>query len=126
MVASFKRPINPSINRNPVSRDNKSVRMKGIQNKIIVSQKAFIIDNYGLHHYKGKPSKFLFEYINLSVNWCDKYSDDIRPRSRYLKYIWCYRSHRVPYAGFQALKVADLNLVENFLHITPQGTKQQS
>jgi hypothetical protein len=34
------------------------VRMKGIQNKIIISQKAFIIHIYELHHYKGKLSKF--------------------------------------------------------------------
>jgi tRNA(Phe) wybutosine-synthesizing methylase Tyw3 len=34
------------------------VWMKGIQNKISVSQKAFIIHIYGLHHYKGKLSKF--------------------------------------------------------------------
>jgi hypothetical protein len=35
-----------------------SVRMKGIQNKIIISQKAFIIHINGLHHYKGKLLKF--------------------------------------------------------------------
>jgi hypothetical protein len=35
-----------------------SVWMKCIQNKIIISQKAFIIHIYGLHHYKGKLSKF--------------------------------------------------------------------
>jgi orotate phosphoribosyltransferase len=34
------------------------VQMKGIQNKIIISQKAFIIHIYGLHHYKWKLSKF--------------------------------------------------------------------
>jgi hypothetical protein len=34
-------------------------RMKGIQNKIIISQKAFITYICGLHHYKGKLSKFL-------------------------------------------------------------------
>jgi hypothetical protein len=31
---------------------------KGIQNKIVISQKAFIIHNYGLHQYKRKLSKF--------------------------------------------------------------------
>jgi hypothetical protein len=30
--------------------------MKGTQNKTIISQKAFIIHIYGLHHYKGKLS----------------------------------------------------------------------
>jgi hypothetical protein len=28
-------------------------RKKGVQNKIIISQKAFIIQIYGLYHYKG-------------------------------------------------------------------------
>jgi hypothetical protein len=32
-------------------------RMKGIQNKIIISQKAFIIRIYGLRHSKGKLSE---------------------------------------------------------------------
>jgi hypothetical protein len=36
------------------------------------------------------------------------------------KHVWCYRSHSVPYAGFQALKVIDLILVDNVVHITPQ------
>jgi hypothetical protein len=31
-----------------------NVQMKGIQNKIIVSQKAFITHIYKQHHYKGK------------------------------------------------------------------------
>jgi hypothetical protein len=43
---------------------------------------------------------------------------------RCLKHIWCYRSHSVPYAGFQVLKVIDLNLVDNVLHITPQAKIQ--
>jgi hypothetical protein len=30
------------------------VRMKGTQNEIIISEKAFIIHIYVLHHYKGK------------------------------------------------------------------------
>jgi hypothetical protein len=34
------------------------VQTKGIQNKIIISHKAFIIYIYGLHHYKGKLPKF--------------------------------------------------------------------
>jgi hypothetical protein len=39
---------------------NTVVQMKGIQNKIIISQKAFIIHIPGSHHYKGKLSKFFF------------------------------------------------------------------
>jgi hypothetical protein len=31
-----------------------SVRVKGIQTKIIIPQKAFLIHIYGLQHYKGK------------------------------------------------------------------------
>jgi hypothetical protein len=34
-------------------------------NKIIISQKTFIIHIYGLHHYKGKLSKFLFWVYNF-------------------------------------------------------------
>jgi hypothetical protein len=30
-----------------------------------------------------------------------------------MKHVWCYRSHSVPYAGFQVLKIVDINLVEN-------------
>ena len=37
-----------------------------------------------------------------------------------IQHVWCYHSHSVPYAGFQVLKVVDLNLVENVLHITSQ------
>jgi hypothetical protein len=33
-------------------------RMKSIQNKMIISQKVFIIHIYELHHYKRKLSKF--------------------------------------------------------------------
>jgi hypothetical protein len=44
---------------------------------------------------------------------------DLVPRC--LKHVWCYRSHSVPYAGFQVLNVIDLNLVDSILHITPQG-----
>jgi hypothetical protein len=34
------------------------VLMKGIQNKIIIFQKAFIIHIYGLRYYKGKLTNF--------------------------------------------------------------------
>jgi hypothetical protein len=43
--------------------------MKGIQNKIIISQKAFNIHIYGLHHCKEKVSAFFSEYITFSVNF---------------------------------------------------------
>jgi hypothetical protein len=79
--------------------------MKSI--KVITSQKVFITHIYGLHHYRG-------------TWWHDKYPDDIRPVSRCLKHVWCYRSHGVPYAGFQVLKAFDLNRVDNVLHMTPQ------
>jgi hypothetical protein len=39
---------------------------------------------------------------------------------RCLMHVWCYRSHNVLHAGFRALKVVDLNLVDNVLQITPQ------
>jgi hypothetical protein len=43
--------------------------MKGIQNKIIISQKAFIIHIFGLHHYKEKLSELFSEYTASSVNF---------------------------------------------------------
>jgi hypothetical protein len=43
------------------------VWMKGIKNKIIISQKPCIIHIYGLHHYKGKLSKFFSDYICMYV-----------------------------------------------------------
>jgi hypothetical protein len=101
--------------------------MKGIQNKIIVSQKAFIIHIYGLHNYKRKLSKFSSGYMTFSTNFDVGYLGgttniqtifDIIPRC--LKHVWCYSSYRVPYAGFQVLKVVDLNLVEKVHHITTQ------
>jgi hypothetical protein len=41
-----------------------------------------------------------------------------------LKHVWCYCSHSIPCVGFQVLKVIDLNLVDNVLHITPQDNIQ--
>jgi hypothetical protein len=37
-----------------------------------------------------------------------------------LKHVRCYQRHSVTYAGFQVLKVVDLILVDNVLHITTQ------
>jgi hypothetical protein len=41
-----------------------------------------------------------------------------------LKHVWCYRSHSVPYEGFQVSKAVQLNLLDNVLHITPQDEIQ--
>jgi hypothetical protein len=77
--------------------------MKGIQNKIIISQKAFIIHIYGLHHYKGKLSEFLSEYIAFSINFSVGFLGgttnmqmlfDLIPHC--LKRVWCYRNHCIP------------------------------
>jgi hypothetical protein len=102
------------------------VRMKGIQNKIIMSQKAFLARIYGLHHYKGKLSNFFSEYITLTIHFnvgslvgtIIQTIFDLVPRC--LKRVWYYRSHSVPYAGFQVLEVVDRNLIDNVLHITSQ------
>jgi hypothetical protein len=75
-----------------------SVRMKGIQNKIIISQEEFIIHINGLHHYKGKLTIFLcvYNFLNKFQRglpwWHDKYPG--------LKHVWCYRSHRAPMRTF--------------------------
>jgi hypothetical protein len=97
--------------------------MEGIQNKIMISQKAFIIHIYGLRHHKGKLSKFFSKYITFSINSSVgslggttniQTIFDLVPRC--LKRVWCYGS--IPYAGFQVLKVVELNLVDNVRHIT--------
>jgi hypothetical protein len=44
------------------------VQMKGLQNKLIISQKAFIIHIYGLHHYKGQLLQLFSDYITFSTN----------------------------------------------------------
>jgi hypothetical protein len=49
------------------AKEQQVVQMKGIQNKIIISQKAFITHIYGLHHYKAKSSKIFSEHITFSV-----------------------------------------------------------
>jgi hypothetical protein len=96
--------------------------MNGIQNKIIISQKTCIIHIYGSYNYKGKLIKVLSQYITFSVNFNMSSLDgtifDLVSRS--LKLILCYRRHSVPYAGFRALNVVDLNLVDSVVHITPQ------
>jgi hypothetical protein len=72
------------------------VRMKVIQNKIIISQKAFIAHICGLYHYKRKPSDFFFQCITFSVNLSVgslggttniQTTFDLVPRC--LKHVWC-------------------------------------
>jgi hypothetical protein len=88
--------------------------MKGIQNKIIISQKAFIIHIYGLHHCIGKLPKFSSEHITCSINFNVGFLGgrtniqmifDLVPCC--LRHVWCYHRHSIPYADFQVLKVAD-------------------
>jgi hypothetical protein len=100
--------------------------MKGMQNEIIIYQKAFVIHFYGLRHNKGKLS-ILSEYIAFSIRFnVGSFGDTTNIQTlfdlvrRCLKHVWCYHSHSVPYAGFQVLKIVGLNLVDNVLHITPQ------
>jgi hypothetical protein len=102
------------------------VQMKGIQNKIIVSQKAFIIQIYGLHLYKEKLSVFFSEYKTFSLNFIvGSLGDmtniqtiwDIIPCC--LKHVWCYHSHSIPCAGYQVLKVIDLNKALSKSSLTP-------
>jgi hypothetical protein len=82
--------------------------MKSIRNKLIISQKEFIIHIYDLHNYKGKLTKFFPEYITFSMHFSVGFLGDTANIQtifdlvpRFLKHVWCYRSHRVPYAGFQ-------------------------
>jgi hypothetical protein len=95
--------------------------MKGIQNKIIISQKVCITP------LQRKLSEFFSEYITFSINFNVGFLGGmaniqtilyLTPRS--LKHVGCYHSHSIPYAGFHVLKVIDLNLVDGVLHITPE------
>jgi hypothetical protein len=68
-------------------------------------------------------SEYITFSINLNVGFFGGTTNiqtifDLVPRC--LKHVWCYRSSSDPYAGFQVLKVVDLNLLDNVLHITPQ------
>jgi hypothetical protein len=82
------------------------VRMKDIQNEIIIANNTFIIHIYGLHHYKGKLSKFSSEYIIFSASFNNTYiHSTFYLVLRCLKHVCCYRTNSVPYAGFQVLKV---------------------
>jgi hypothetical protein len=74
-----------------------------------------------------EPIEVFSEYITFSVNFNEgalggmtniRTIFDLVPR--YLRHVWCYCSHNVPYAGFQMLKGIDLNLVDNAVHITLQ------
>jgi hypothetical protein len=71
--------------------------------------------------------KVFSEYITFSVNSnVDALGGttnfqtifDFVPRC--LKQVGCYRTQSVSYAGFQVLKIVDLNPVNNVLHIIPQ------
>jgi hypothetical protein len=71
---------------------------------------------------KGNYQSFFSEYITLSVNFSVgpiggttniQTIFDLVPR--FLKHVWCHRSHSVPYAGFQCLRP-----LVSVLHITPQ------
>jgi hypothetical protein len=117
----------------PCNYEIQDVQMKGIQNKIIISQKALIIHICGLHHYQRKLLKFFSEYITFSVNFNVGFLSgmtniqmifDLLPRC--MMPVLCYSSHSIPCAGFQVLKVVDLNLVDNVLHITAQEKIQWS
>jgi hypothetical protein len=79
---------------------------------------------YWLHHYKENYQSFS-EYVTFLVSFSVgslgtriQTIFDLVPRC--LKQFLCYRSHSVPYAGFQVLEVVDVNLVDSILHITPQ------
>jgi hypothetical protein len=123
--------------------------MKGIQNEIIISQKAFIYYTYLWvtplllllrpggnptavnNNNKNKKYQRFSEYTSFTINF-NVYSPggrtniqaifDLVPRC--LKHVWRCRSHSDPCAGFQVLKVVDLNLVDNALHIIPQEKVQ--
>jgi hypothetical protein len=82
------------------------VQMKGIQNKIIISQEAFSIHIYGLHH--EKVSIFFSEYITFSIHFnVGPFGGTTNIQTIFdhvpccLKQVSCYHSHSIPFAGFQ-------------------------
>ena len=62
---------------------------------------------------KGNYQRFFTAYVTFSINF------NVGSLGG-TTIAWCYHSHSVPYAGLRVLKVADLNLVDNVVHITPQ------
>jgi hypothetical protein len=92
--------------------------MKGIQNKLIISQKTFT-------QLQKRNYQNFFEYVTFSVNFslgCLDCTTNIQTIFNLvpgcLKHVWCYRSLCIPYVGFQVLQVVDLNLIDSVLHIT--------
>jgi hypothetical protein len=85
--------------------------MKGIQNKIIISEKAFIIHIYGLQPLQKETvevfSEFITVYVNFSVDSLGGTTNiqmifKLIPRR--LKHIWCYHSHSIPLCGLSGVK----------------------
>jgi hypothetical protein len=69
------------------------------------------------------PPLYITFSVNVSVGSCGGVTNlqmilDLIPCC--LKHVYCYHSYDIPYVGFQALKVIDLNLVDSVIHITPQ------
>jgi hypothetical protein len=76
---------------------------------------------------KGNYQSFFSDYITFSINFnlgslggTTNIQTIFDLVQRHLKHVWCYRSHSIPYAGIQVLKLVDLNLVDNVIHITSQ------
>jgi hypothetical protein len=86
----------------------------GVQNKIIISESIYYTHLWVTPLQRG--TEYITFSINLSVGFLGGMSNiqaiqtifDLFPHC--LKHVWCYHSHIVPYAGFQVLKVVDINL----------------
>jgi hypothetical protein len=85
--------------------------MKGIKNKIVISQ-DLLYTFMGYTITKGNYKSFFSEYVTFSVNFnvsslggttSTQTILDLVPRC--LKRVWCYRRDSFPYAGFEILKV---------------------
>jgi hypothetical protein len=95
------------------------------QNKIIISQKTFI--TFVIYAITKENYHSFSEYITFSsLGGKTSIQTIFDPVPRCLKQVWCYRSHSLPYVGYQVLKVVDLIPVDDVLHISPQEKTQWS
>ena len=88
-----------------------------------MSQNLFIIETPGLAHYSGRLSKFFFWLLPVSVDFIVgsprgtthiQTVFDVCPRVS--KNVMGYRSHSVPFPGFQALKIAVHSPTDAFIY----------
>ena len=85
----------------------------GCRKEKFTSQNLFIIQAAGLAHYRGKLSKFFIWLLSASVDFSvgsPRGTADIQMIFDVCPHV--YRSHSVPFPGFQTLKIVVFDLVD--------------